>query len=146
MKKILLILMLGLFALTSFSQNLSLGYSKTFFEYNGKASDTIGIADSVWTYEFKKLSTNRVYPYVYMSLDAVSGTPASVTILLQSKVTSDEGWTNRDTVTYSGTADTTFSLSPTEVPYIADYHRVIMTGSTDEFKVKVNLLNGKIVY
>lgn len=114
MKKI--IFLISIFFLTfTFcvdAQDKTMGYDDTYLWYDGTASDTIGISDSIWTYEVRKKTDSRMYCYVDMYLDSTGGTANSVKIYLQNKFFPDQDYTNVDSVTWAASADTAFTFYP----------------------------------
>lgn len=132
---------------TSNAQNTTndatLSYSQTYNYFTGSASDTIGALDSIWTYTVRKKSDAKLYMYYYVDLDSTGGTAADVYIIRQKKMFLEEDYTVVDTITWAGTVDTTFSsLSAIKD---SEYWRLIIKGSNDSFKVKINALNIKFL-
>lgn len=148
MKKILFLMIMILGVAVGYSQNQTVdkvvGYDDTYVLYDGIASDTIGIADSTWTYTVRKKNDTRLRPYVYLDIDSVSGTPNVVNCILQGKTTPDESYTDITTVAWTNGNDTTIAYDVTAVkPY--EYWRVSIEGQADEFKAEVQVLNFKFL-
>lgn len=149
MKKFITIfLILGLFALVSFSQNetvdKSLSYSNTWFTYDGSASDSIQSGDSIFTYTIEKFTDTKTFVYFYIECDSVAGTGAPVTYYLQNKVFQDETFSDVDTIEWTAGADTSF-IFETTTSDIADYWRIYRIGSTSTFNAYETDINGKFV-
>ena len=150
MKKIFLILtILILGAALGYSQNAevdrTLDYgNQTYLLYTGIASDTIGIADSTWTYTVRKKTDTRLLPYVYVELDSISGTPNPVHTILQGKVFASELYTDIDSVVWAGTIDTMFTIDVVDT-FKYEFWRVSVEGQLDEFKAKVQELDIKFI-
>lgn len=151
MKKLFVILMLGLFSLASFSQNQtvdkSLGYNKTYSFYVGQSSDTLGSSDSTWTYTINKLSTKKTFCNVYIEVDTLAGTTDDeCSFILEYKAAPGESiYTTANTVTYFQSEDTTFNIQNTTA-VISDYWRIRVEGSTDDIKSIIKRCDFKIVY
>lgn len=146
MKNFLLVSIFIVLGISSMNaQNQTLSYSNTWFEYNGSDGDTIGYGDSVYTYTITKYTTNKVTPRLYVELDSIGGAAAEVTTYLQKKVSSDESWSNIDTVVYNGTVDTSYIMQPDNTQ-IGDYYRFYLQCENDGFNLKIKTINGKFVY
>lgn len=114
-------------------------YADTYLNYTGVASDTIG-TDSTWTYTVRKKTDARLFPYMYMEIDSISGTAADVYIIRQGKVTPSESYTNIDTVTWTvTTSDTTLKFDDSTARKF-QYTRYLVKGSASTFKAEIQKL------
>jgi hypothetical protein len=147
MKKIILISLLISFITAMSGQNAAvdadLSYDATFVLLTGQASDTIGIQDSTWTFTVRKKTDAKMYHYYYISLDSVGGTTNIVDIIRQKKMFLAESYTNVDTVSWHGTADTTFSSLGSQTH--GEYWRILIKGRDDTFKAKIIELDTKFL-
>ena len=134
--------------MVSFSQDetvdQSLGYSVTWFLYEGDAADSIQSGDSIFTYTIEKFTDTKTFAYFYIECDSVAGTGAPVTYYLQNKVFQDESFSNLDTIEWTAGADTSFVFETTTSD-IADYWRIYRIGSTSTFNAYETDINGKFV-
>lgn len=92
---------------TSFTKTLK--SATTWDRYVGLAGDTVSNNRDSLAFVYK---LNKEYPvqyYIYLDIDTVSS--SSTTIKLQGKVFDDESWTDISSVSFGGTADTTFVFS-----------------------------------
>lgn len=147
MRGLFILLLLGMFSLVTFGQNSTidarLGYDETFKTVTLSSSDSIGVGDSLWTYTVYKKTRGPSICYYRLYLDSLSGTSDTVDIFLQKKVfgtpqsSASEGYTNVDTVTYYGTADTGFSAVVSSAQY-ADFWRLTIKERGDNFKVGID--------
>lgn len=153
MKKIFSILLLGFMSLVAISQNgrvdAKLGYNETYKTLECTSADSLGQGDSTWTYTVYKRTAEPSICYYRIYLDSLSGTPDTVDIFLQKKVfgypqtSGSETYTNIDTVTYYGTADTVISAYSSSSTY-ADFYRILIKERGDNFKVGIDSLMVKI--
>jgi hypothetical protein len=146
MKRLVLMTVMSIAVMFGYAQNRTvdkvLGYDQTYVNFDGTSADKLTTGDSVWTFTINKKTDSKVFAYYYVELDSVSGADTTVNIYLQSKVFEDESYTNIDTVTYSGSADTSFVISTSSVAF-GDYWRLYIIGSNDEFNVAIDKLNAK---
>lgn len=143
MKNVFIILLLFVAGLT-YAQNSS-DYDATFksnstyliSDITGATSDTIGSGDSTWTYTSRLYPPSKLFYDMYIALDSIGGTAATVTVALNGRDMSVDSWTEITAVTWDNGADTTinFEQFTTAQPY-KDY-QVTVTGSTDSFTVRV---------
>jgi hypothetical protein len=115
MKKIIIILITVVLSLSLFAQDRTVTQEMkpspnyTLLEYDGVANDTVSNnRDSLAV----DLFLNKPYPvgyYIYLDIDTVSS--SSTTIKLQGRVFDEESWTDISSVSFGGTADTTFVFS-----------------------------------
>lgn len=87
---------------------LDLNKDLTFFQVNGRITDTVGVADSSWV---KTFSVDNLYDALKstakMTLDSLSGTP-TITVTQEGKDFWDDAWTVILTEKWAGTTgDTT---------------------------------------
>lgn len=144
MKNLLILLILAV-SFIGFSQNANLEYNQTFIEYSGNAGDTVRGATGTWAYEIKKLATNRVYASVFVDIDAQLGTNRD-TFFLQSRLSRNEAWTNRDTIIFTGSVDVTIRLAATVRPYEAVYHRIYVKAALANTRIKINKIHANFLY
>jgi hypothetical protein len=144
-------ILIFIFALLSFGHSYSqntdadaqLGYDETFIYFTGATADTIGVADSIWTFTVRKKADAGLYFYTYMELDSLDGTANIVDIIRQKRVTLNESWTNIDTVTWHVTStDTSFSKNTSSSQY-GEYFRIRVQGRNDLVKAKISKLDFK---
>ena len=81
-----------------------LTYEQTYHYYTGQDSDTLGVADTVWTYTYWKLSEADFANYTQVVLDSVSGTAANVSVLFETRINKYADWVTDSTVVWAGTA------------------------------------------
>lgn len=153
MKKSLIILLLGFLCQGVFPQNgtvdARLGYEETWKTLKCTTADSIGQGDSTWTYTVYKKTVEPSVCYYRIYLDSLSGTSDTVDIFLQKKVFgypesyASETYSNIDTVTYYGTADTVISAYNSSATY-SDFYRVLVKERGDNFKVGIDSLMIKI--
>jgi hypothetical protein len=141
--KILLAFIMLSITTALFAQDAKMNYDETYFEHSGKEGDTVR-SSGTWNYEVRKYSMDRVYASIYVDVDKQLGTPID-TFFLQSRKSPYELWSNRDTVIYRGTADTTFRLQATVRPYEDIYHRVYVKGAVTNGRIKINRLYGNFL-
>lgn len=121
MKKLFWIIALVCLSVVGYGQAVSsvttdyafeIGKNSTYLRYVGVAADTMGIADSTWTYTFKiKDRFDATKQAVRVELDEVSGT-GRVVAALKGKDFWQDSWTSITSVTYyGGGSDTTFYLN-----------------------------------
>ena len=130
MKKLLFVLVTLLIGFVSMAQTVTQAASTyttkldpkanvTYFRHIGTVADTMGVADSSWTYT---VGVNNVLDAlkqeVRVKLDEVSGT-GKVAFKLKGKTFVQDSWTTITTVNYKGGgSDTTFYLNnATAKPY-----------------------------
>jgi len=146
-KSILILMLLGLFSLVTYSQNetinASLGYQATYNLYTGITSDTIGKTDSTWSYVINKLTDEKLFAYAYIELDSLSGTADTVFFIWQYKMFDDEAFTNSDTTIYAGASESLTVV--TTIATKADYWRLYVLGTDDDFKVGIDKFNSKFI-
>jgi hypothetical protein len=149
MKKILIIMLLALVGLTTYSQkrgtkDASLGYDATWNVFVGANADTLGVGDSVFTRTYEKLINYAVYPYFEVVLDSISGTSDTVDV---SFYYSPFGlrYTLDSTMTWYGTADTVIKWQQ-DTARRADYHKIIIKERGDNFKVGIDTIRVKYTY
>ena len=116
-----------------------LTYEQTYHYYTGQAGDTLGVADTVWTYTYWKLSEADFKNYTQVKLDSVSGTPASVSILFETRINKYAPWITDSTVVWAGSSvDTLITYDVAARPF--PYRRIKVLDSDGTFKIKVNQL------
>lgn len=149
MKKLLFILLSVVLYFGAIAQNGTVDrVMKTndiLYKYVGEADDTVGIADSVWTYTVAKVPVSKSYCNIFMDVDTVTGTSDTIYFYLQYKPSPDGDYINTDTVTYYQTADTTFNFA-NSTSVQGYYWRLRMVGNKDEAKAEVQKLNFTISY
>ena len=145
MKNLITIMMLLMFAVTSFSQNetldADLSYSQT-FKLTGTLTDVLDVGDSTFSYVVLKRTDEKIFAVVDISLDSISGTPDTVDVFLQKKVFGADLFEDIDTVIYYGTVDTLIRFETTTA-YLVDYWRIYTKERGDNFKVGIEYLNWK---
>lgn len=149
MKKLII---LSLFAVAAFTLNAqsgldtgydyAVGYDGSVLFYTGTAADTLGTGDSTWTKTVLFNTMDEIECNIYFDIDSVGGTSAIANrqnVYLQAKAFPDDTYTNIDTVTYQGTADTTFTMS---ISTAGDYRyvRVNIVGDSDELGTEIQKL------
>lgn len=148
MKKLAIILILGMISLVSVSQNsttqdISMGYEQTWNKFIGRSSDIIGATDSTFMYTVRKY-TKTDCEYIWrVVLDSISGTPDTVDCFFQYSVFGDT-YTNLDTVTYYGTSDTAFEKKSSST-YVGDYHRLFIKERGSGFTVGIDTIKVKFI-
>lgn len=149
MKKLLLIMMLGLFTLASFGQKRpqadnSLKYSDTWSMHVGGSSDISSTSDSTWTRTISKLSTNKVGVEWTIYLDSISGTSDTVDLFFYYSTHGFE-YIIEDTVTWYGTVDTTIVYDD-DTTRLGDYHKLYIKERGNDFIFQVDTLLNKFYY
>jgi len=149
MKKIALILLLGVISLTTFSQSRpqadqSLKYGDTWSLYLGKNADTIGVGDSTWTRVVNKLTTDKVGVEWRIYLDSLSGTADTVDLFFYYS-THGLTYTLEDTVTWYGTQDTLIIFDD-DTTRVGDYNKVFIRERGDNFKFRIDTVANKFYY
>lgn len=124
--------------------NRSLGYTSTYITYPGIASDTLGTADSTWSYTIGKLADSKHHANYYFDLDSTGGTAANVSIYIQKKAHDLADWVNTDTIVWAASVDSAFTYE-TSSSHSAAFWRTYFIMANDEFKMKVNRLDAYFV-
>ena len=124
------------------AQDASLGYEQTYWTYTGLAADTIGAGSLTWEFDIKKLTDQEVKPYVYLTLDSLGGS-SEVSVYLQSKVFSDQSYSDLDTLTWSVTSADTTLIFDYSTATRSDYWNVKVVGSNADTQVGIGKLNWK---
>lgn len=121
MKKFILIMVLFLIGIVSYSQNSStydkyLDFDDTGFLFTGASTDVLTTTDTTWTYTIQKKIRSDVKCIVEMLIDSTGGTANNVVINLQNMHFSTSTYATVATTTWDGANDATdgerISFSP----------------------------------
>lgn len=145
MKRLLIFIGLLLSIVVYSQYDRTLGANEWTLDHEGNASDTLHTGDSIWTYQIWLPHHGDPLKYkIYMDVDSTGGTSAIANrylFILQAKNSEDETYTALDTVTYQGTADTTFSFTETTTAQFYKKWRMYVKGTSDELKIEIQKLN-----
>jgi len=131
------------------SNSVNLNVNEWKFDYNGNANDTIGDNMDNNTANW----TNTVYVgwrgdplkyKIYMDVDSTDGTSSAADehlFILQAKSSNDETYTALDTVSYAGTADTTFTFTQVTTAQFYKWWRVLGKTEDDGFDSEIKVVN-----
>ena len=115
---------------------LGYGTDVSYAYLTGAAGDTIGIADSIWTYKVRVKSKFALKPELIIRLDSTGGTSNSVGVNLYSKTFAYEDYTLRETVTWATGVDTTIVLR-SDSTHVSEFWKIGLLGANDTFKAKI---------
>ena len=142
MKKLVLVLIFGLFVFGAMAQrSYTLPENETYWPVSLTAADTItGNAAVSWTLAVNK--HNKLTQSVYVKLDSISS--SNVSVQLKGKAFAGEAYSNiGSAVTFKGTqADTAFVIANTTANRYR-YLQITVTGTGTQ-KTKVNTLQFKV--
>lgn len=109
MKRFILIMVLFLIGVVSYSQNTTrdkyLDFDDTGFLFTGASTDVITTTDTTWTYTIQKKIRSDVTCIVEMLIDSTGGTANNVAIYLQNKHFPLSTYSTVATVTWDGAND-----------------------------------------
>lgn len=152
MKKLAILISLFVFAaITINAQDAILREDEWKWDYNGTSADTIGagmdndVAATNWTNTVYVGYRGDPLKYkIYLDVDSIAGTSNVADehlFILQAKNSYDEAWTALDTVSYAGTADTTFSFTQTTTAQYYKWWRIKGKTEDDGFQSEVQVVN-----
>jgi len=147
MKKAILFISIIMLAFVSMGQvrNIDTGYDgvikngNSAYFFKGTAADTTGVLDSLTTKTVFINTNDESICDIYVDVDSIDGTGSVANahyFIVRYKEFPDDPWTNIDTVTYTGTADTTFTITSTSAKK-ARYWQLLEKGKTDEFHTEL---------
>lgn len=117
----------------------ALGYESSIYPIIGGVDDTTGTGDSTQTFTVLKNTLDELICNVYVDVDSIGGTSSAANahyFILRGKLFPDDSYTNIDTVTYQGAADSTFTIGSTTAKAYR-YWQLLEQGKTDEFKTEL---------
>lgn len=111
--------------------------TETRARHMGDNDELTAAGDSTWTYTWYVNTQSKIIADVELDVDSVGGTSSSANahqFWLSYREFPGQAWINiGDTVTYTGSVDTIFSLTTGETALKANYIRVNCKGKTDSF-------------
>lgn len=144
MKKVIILLLLSIctfaFGQRSSTVDKELSYTTSWMAFTGTNNTThaINAKDSTWTYTILKNSYKPVKYDIYMSLDSISGTKDSVTVIFQAKKWIDDAsWVGLDTATWVAGGDTIINFNQTTTAQQYQYFRMYVAGSDNTFIARI---------
>lgn len=155
MKKLLLLVALSAFLITLNAQKTYILTAKDpagswLHESNLGAVDTIGSADSTWTYTIYPNKGERLYYDIALNIDSVGGTggvAGLVPVILQGRRLSSDTYTNIDTITWIGSAsDTTIKFSQVSTAQFYTEYRLSVTAANNSFKALFDWIKARFWY
>jgi len=147
MKKLILVLLVGIFAIfTSVAQNdasydAAVGYNETYW-YFDDASNGLTAGDSTYTYTVRSFSLGEQKLGLFINADSVGGTANAVTVEMLSKTCLEADYIPRETLTWTSGADTTFYFE-SDSTHLSEYWQLKFTGADDTFIARFKELRFK---
>ncbi len=115
-------------------------YGQTYHYYTGQTADTLGTADTTWSYTYWKLSDAVFANYTQVKLDSVSGSPGAVSVLFETRINKLASWVTDSTVIWYGTTSDSLITYDATTNRAFPYRRIKILDADSDFKVKVNSL------
>lgn len=140
MKNIALILFFTM-SVSVFCQTKTMKSTDWVYDYECGQKDTLGTGDSIWYQEiyFPKHGDGLLYS-VYVDVDSIGGTsgPANEYLfIIKGKANESATYVALDTVSYAGTADTTFTMAELSTAVKYKYIMLYVEGEADELAIEL---------